>query len=234
MDSKKPDQNSNQPAPNNGGIMDIQPPKASNSNASTDETSTEFKPENLSDVDNNDAGSLPDASEIAEPTGAPVVTESDSTDTPSDEGSGTADTSDNADTTSDAEAVVPAPAEDAATEQADATDTADGAAPSSTPLAIDNKAPAAPAAKAGLPKTVVIIAIVVFLLLGGLCVMAFMKTMHGDHSTSNADTTKTASTSPATASDVDNTNKDVDKNLSSIDENKDFPNNEMSDASLGL
>lgn len=263
MDHKHADKDDDKDT-SKGSIMDVQAPKnpppadtdSDSENSENSENSeviiqeaansTEFKPESLPDIQQNDGpeaahapidvapyeppkeiAEMDKATEVATEGDTPPVTEetesAQSSDAPADEPTGEP---------------VPASDEGAADLAAAPAEQTDKQSPlAASPLAIANNQPAAPAvkSKSGLPIGVVVIAIIVCLVLGGLSVVAYMKT-NKDTTTksSNTPTTATPVTTKATTADVDTVTKEVDSVLSASDETTDFPANEMSDASLGL
>lgn len=85
---------------------------------------------------------------------------------------------------------------------------------------------------------VIIVAVIVALLLGGLTVFVYLQsqqtTKHDDGQTDHQETSATTETQPATVSDVDSATTDIDSILTTADATQDFPETSISDQSLGL
>ncbi len=103
--------------------------------------------------------------------------------------------------------------------------------------ASENSVPPAtpPKTKHPRPKGAVIAAIVIFLLLAGLSVFAYMKTKNKTESVAD----KPAATTPAvqsavTPQDVDKTNEELDKSLNNASDASDINQTDLSDRALGL
>ena len=88
----------------------------------------------------------------------------------------------------------------------------------------------------GMPIMAIAIAVVVAIVLAGLVVFAYTRNSSGD--IDRKDTTgiyQPITEKPqATTADVDETNKEIDAGLEKANDTADFPESELSDASLGL
>ena len=88
----------------------------------------------------------------------------------------------------------------------------------------------------GMPVIAIVIAVVVAIILAGLVVFAYTKNNSGDiNRKATTSTNKPAEVqAKITTTDVDNTTKEIDTALGKTNATTDFPEAELSDASLGL
>ncbi len=89
---------------------------------------------------------------------------------------------------------------------------------------------ALPPKKKSKSTGIIIVAIIVALVIGGVIVFAYLK---GRTKPAPAPTDQTT-TQPVSSTDVTNASKSVDQDLSKADDTKDFNSNDLSDSTLGL
>ncbi len=93
---------------------------------------------------------------------------------------------------------------------------------------------AKPAPKKSKPKLVIFLAVVVALLLIGLSVVAYLASQGPADGLENATHSATPNERPVTAEEIDQAQEEVEKAISQTDDNKDFPEDQLSNQSLGL
>lgn len=202
--------------PASGGIMDIQPPKPQPKQPET-------APSEVNDVPQVSIteGELTTLSTSPESSSVPVSEPAPNYEQPA--------SSDSAETNTE-NAI-------SSSENPFEVDNKSGVSPSNPDQPEDNMQPllaAKPAPKKSKPKLAIFFAALIALLLIGLSVVAYLASQGPTDGLENATHSATPNERPVTAEEIDQAQEEVEKAISQTDDNKDFPEDQLSNQSLGL